>query len=135
MAAPMTCKTIEDRAQDFYHAVFDKDLLRLMDVAEGEAKPTKREIEEYGDAMNKYPEDTAREAIEQQAYGISKEIVYYVTLAGGGPAARLKITVDGDEVESATLQFCDWFEPWTDAPHQDSDLVARYARLLAYFDG
>ena len=129
----MATETIEERAQAFYHAVFDKELLHLMDVAEGEKKPTKREIEEYGDTMKEYPEDTAREAIEQQAYGISKEVIYYVTLAGGGPAARLKVTVDGDEVESATLQFCDWFEPWTDAPNQDRGLVERYARLIAYY--
>jgi hypothetical protein len=129
----MATKPIEERAQDFYNAVFDTELLHLMAIAEGDKKPTKRDIEAYGDSMNTYPEDTAREAIEQQAYGISKEVIYYVTLAGGGPAARLKVTVDGDEVESATLQFQDWFEPWTDAPHQDSEVVARYARLLAYY--
>ncbi len=130
----MATRTIEERAQDFYDAVFDKELLHLIDVAEGEKKPTQREIEEYGDAMKEWPEETAREAIEQQAYGISKEVIYYVTLAGGGPAARLKVTVDGDEVESTTLQFCDWFKPWTDAPNQDGDLVERYARLIAYYE-
>src|SRR6266480_1668948 len=119
----MATKTIEERAQDFYNAVFEKELLHLMDIAEGDKKPTKRDVEAYGDSMKAYPEDTAREAIEQQAYGISKEVIYYVTLAGGGPAARLKVTVDGDDVESATLQYQDWFEPWTDAPHQDSALV------------
>src|SRR6266568_8894708 len=101
-------KTIEERAQDFYNAVFDQELLHLMEVAEGKKKPTKREIEEYGDAMKAYPEDTAREAIEGHGYGIDKETIYYVTLAGGGPAARLKVTVDEyGEVETATLQFQD----------------------------
>lgn len=126
----MTTKTIEERAQDFYDAVFDTDLLHLMDVADGLKRPNKRERETYffdGD----YPDERAREAIEEQAYGIDKETVYYVTLAGGGPAARLRVTLDEHgEVETATLQFCDWFEPWTDAPNQDRELMERYARLL-----
>jgi hypothetical protein len=125
-----TKKTIEERAQDFCNAVFDKDLLHLMDVADGLKNPNKRKRGEHGfDAY--YPEEWAREQVEGYAYGIYKETVYYVTLAGGGPAARLKVTLDEyGEIETATLQFCDWFEPWTDAPHQDSELVERYARLL-----
>ena len=61
-----------------------------------------------------------RISIEEQVYGISGETLYYATPAGGGPAARLKVTLDeyGD-VETASLQFQDWFEPWTDAPGQD----------------
>jgi hypothetical protein len=129
-----TKKPIEERAQDFYDAVFDKDLVHLMAVAEGKKQPTRQEIEEYGDWMKKYPEDTAREAIEQCGYSIEKETIYYVMLAWGGPAARLKVEADGGEVFSATLQFQDWFEPWTDAPHQDSKLVERYARLIGYYE-
>jgi hypothetical protein len=125
--------TIQERAQDYYEAVFDKDLVHLMDVAEGEKKPTKHEIAEYGQQMKQYPEDTAREAIEQHGYGMSKKVIYYVTLAGGGPAARLRVEVEDGEVIGASLQFCDWFEPWTDAPNQDSALVERYARLIAYY--
>lgn len=126
----MTTKTIKERAQDYYNAVFDKELLHLMDVADGLMQPNKCERGQY-DFDSDYPEDIARQAIEEHGYGIDKETVYYVTLAGGGPAARLKVTLDEHgEIETATLQFCDWFEPWTDAPHQDSELVERYARLL-----
>jgi hypothetical protein len=126
----MKTKTIAERAQDFYGAVFDQDLLHLMDVADGLKQPNKREREQYNFAAD-YPEDVARQAVEEHAYGIDKETVYYVTLAGGGPAARLRVTLDEcGEVASASLQFCDWFEPWTDAPDQDSELVERYARLL-----
>jgi hypothetical protein len=121
---------IEERAQDFYNAVFDAALLHLLDVAEGEAEPTE---EDRADGVT--DEYDARQRIEEMGYGVSKETVYYVMLAGGGPAARLKVVADrwGD-VEEATLQFQDWFEPWTDAPHQDAELVRRYARLLADYE-
>jgi hypothetical protein len=63
------------------------------------------------------------------------ETMYYVTLAGGGPAARLAVCVDDcGEIAGASLQFQDWFEPWTDAPNQDHELVERYARLLGYYE-
>lgn len=124
-------KTIEERAQVFYNVVFDKDLVHLIDVAERVKHPNKREREDgITDA------DTARESLAGHAYGITKQIVYYVEIAGGGPAARIKVVVDQHgEVEHATLQFCDWFEPWADAPCQDYDLVERYAQLIGYYEG
>ena len=124
--------TIEERAQEFYNSFFDKTTIHLMDVAEGIKKPNKAEIEEYGDSMKRYPEDTACEAI--QGYGIYKETIYYITLAGGGPAARVRVEVEGGEVVNASLQFQDWFTLWTDAPNQNSELVERYARLVGYYD-
>jgi len=131
MDAP-TVKTIEERAQEFYDSFFDKANMHLMDVAEGIKKPNKAEIEAYGDTMKTYPEDTAREAI--QGYGMYKETIYYITLAGGGPAARVRVKVEDGEVISASLQFQDWFTLWTDAPYQDDELVERYARLVGYYD-
>jgi hypothetical protein len=124
-------KTIEERAQEFYDAVFDRELVHLMDVAEGIKKPNKHERED-----GIISDDDARESLQGHAYGIDKEVVYYVTLAGGGPAARIKVVADefGD-VESASLQFCDWFESWTHAPWQDHELVERYARLIGYYAG
>lgn len=126
-------KTIEDQAQEFYDSFFDTANIHLMDVAEGKRKPNKAEIEAYGDHMKIYPEDTAREAL--QGYGMDKETIYYITLAGGGPAARVQVKVEDGEVIHASLQFQDWFTLWTDAPHQDNELVERYARLVGYFDG
>jgi hypothetical protein len=100
-----------------------------MDVAEGDAEPTD---DDRADGID--DQDDARQRIEEEHYGVSRETVYYVTLAGGGPAARLVVHADDyGDVEDATLQFQDWFEPWTDAPKQDPELVARYARLLAYY--
>ena len=126
-------KTIEEQAQDFYDSFFDTATIHLMDVAEGLKKPSKAEIEAYGAHMKTYPEDTALEAI--QGYGLYKETIYYITLAGGGPAARVRVEVEDGEVITASLQFQDWFTLWTDAPQQNSELVERYARLVGYFDG
>src|ERR1017187_1449144 len=84
-------KTIEERAQDFYDAAFDKELLHLMEVAEGEKKPNKHERD---DGINE--EDDARQRICESAYAVDREVVYYVTLAGGGPAARLKVPIGDD---------------------------------------
>jgi hypothetical protein len=123
-------KTIEERAQDFYNVIFGEDLLHLMDVAEGETSPTK---EDQTDGIT--DEYDARQRIEEFGYGIDKETVYYVTLPGGGRATRLKVTVDEcGEIETASVQFQDWFEPWADAPKQDHDLVERFARLVGYYD-
>jgi hypothetical protein len=125
-------QTIEERAQEFYDHFFDEATIHLMDVAEGVLQPTSAEIDEYGDSMKNYPEDTAREAL--QGYGMDKETIYYVILAGGGPAARVRVVVNDGDVVSASLQFQDWFTLWTDAPQQDSELVERYARLVGYYD-
>ena len=125
--------TIEEQAQEFYDSFFDNATIHLMDVAEGLKQPTKAEIEAYGDTMKTYPEDTALEAL--QGYGLYKETIYYITLAGGGPAARVRVAVEDGEVVNASLQFQDWFTLWTDAPYQDGELVERYARLVGYFDG
>ncbi len=91
-----------DEAQDFYDAMFDDELRTLLDRAD------------EGD-------DEARESIEYRAYGIERQVRYFVTLAGGGPAARLVVEVDeyGD-VESAWFEYQNWFEPWTAAPRQDT---------------
>ena|SRR6266567_8955252 len=105
MDAP-TVKTIEERAQEFYNSFFDNANIHLMDVAEGIKKPNK-----------------------------AKETIYYITLAGGGPAARVRVKVEDGEVVNASLQFQDWFTLWTDAPYQNGELVERYAHLVGYFDG
>lgn len=129
MATQATPRTAEQRAQDFYDAVFDLELLHLMDVADGGAKPTE---DDQADGI--HDADDACQRIEEHSYGMDKETVYYVTLAGGGPAARLRVTADEyGEVEDASFQYQGWFESWTDAPRQDPELVKRYARLLAYY--
>jgi hypothetical protein len=108
--------TVEQEAQSFYDAVFDDELRKLLDQAD------------EGD-------DEARESIESMAYGIEKRVTYYVTLAGGGPAARLVIeaSLRHGDVERAWLEYQDWFTLWTPAPMQDSDLVERFAAVVGYY--
>jgi hypothetical protein len=126
-------ETIEERAQYFYNSFFSEANIHLMDVAEGLKRPTKTEIATYGDHMKTYPEDIALEAL--QGYGITKETFYNIILAGGGPAARVRVQVEDGDVICASLQFQDWFTLWTDAPQQNTELVERYARLVGIFDG
>lgn len=114
--APRTDKpTIEDEAQSFYDAVFDDELRKLLGQA--------------GDG-----DEEAREQLDAMPYGIDKRVTYYVTLAGGGPAARLAVEVDEhDQVDSAWFEYQDWFTPWTAAPKQDSELVERFAAMVGYY--
>jgi hypothetical protein len=123
-------QTLEERAQAFYDNFFDDALVYLMDVAEGGKQPNKQDR-----ADGIADEWTARERLEEVHYGIDKEVVHYIMLAGGGPAARIRVSVEHGEVVSATLQFCDWFEEWTDAPRQASGLVERFAGLVMYDEG
>ncbi|MGR6971418.1 hypothetical protein ACU639_17825 [Streptomyces cynarae] len=104
-----------EQAQEFYDAVFDEDMQQLLDKADD-------------------GNDEARETLEGMTYGVWKQVTYYVTLAGGGPAARLAVEVDDyGEVENAWLEYADWFAPWTSAPRQDPELVKRLATVVGYY--
>lgn len=108
-------RSLVGEAQAFYDAVFDDELCALLDQAD------------EGD-------DDAREAVESQAYGIQRQIRYYVTLAGGGPAARLVVEVDDcGGIENAWFEYQDWFVPWTAAPWQDAELVTRFAEMVGCY--
>ena len=51
----------------------------------------------------------------------------------GGPADRVLVQTDmGGEIDNATYQYQDWFQPWTEASNQDRELVERFARVF-YF--
>ena len=114
----------EQEAQEYYDAIFDDELRALMDKA--------------------YDGDNdACEQLEEMHYGIIKYATYHqqettewhVVLAGGGPAARL-VVIAGDygEVEEARFEYQNWFTPWTAAPEQNGELVARFARLVGYYE-
>lgn len=112
-----TTQTTEREAQAYYDAVFDAELVKLLDQADS------------GD-------EEAREFLKVLAYGIEKRTTYYVTLAGGGPAARLMVEVgEYGEVEAAQFQYQNWFTPWTPAPQQDTRLVERLASVVGCYEG
>jgi hypothetical protein len=108
--------TLEQEAQKYYDAVFDEELKALLEQADN------------GD-------DDARESLEYRAYGIGRQVRYYVTLAGGGPAARLVVEIDEyGGIENAWFEYQDWFTPWVSAPRQDKDLVERFAAMVGCYE-
>src|SRR5438445_8002867 len=110
-------RTIEDKAQEFYDSVFDGELRALLDKAD------------EGD-------EDARESVQYMTYGIQRQVRYHVTLAGGGPAARLVVEVDEHgEIERAWFEYQDWFIPWAAAPRQDNELVERFAEMVGCYEG
>lgn len=125
----MKPKTIEERAQAYYNKMFDEKLVHLMDVAEGEKRPNKRER-----ASGICDKERAHERLLYQPYRVYQDPICYVWLSYV-PAAQVKVTLDkyGD-VKTASLQVQEGSEPWTDAPYQDAELVERYARLAADYE-
>ena len=56
-----------------------------------------------------------------------------ILIGTGGPADRVLVQTDmGGEIDNATYQYQDWFQPWTKASNQDRELVERFARVF-YF--
>ncbi|WP_427921152.1 hypothetical protein [Streptomyces sp. cg40] len=115
IAQTQEAKLLTD-AQAFYDATFDAETLALLDQAAD------------GD-------DAAWDALNAMTYNVTQEVTHYVTLAGGGPAARLAVTVNDDgDVENAWLEYQDWLTPWTRAPKQDRETVKRLATIFAPFE-
>lgn len=60
---------------------------------------------------------------------------YQILLMTGGPAVRIVGELDMDGLpHTATLQFQDWFQPWTDYLQCEPDILLAYARSF-YFAG
>jgi hypothetical protein len=85
--------------------------------------------------------DSIRESILEDPLSLSideidpnyDEVKWNLLLGWGGPAVRILVTTDlGGSVQDASYQFQDWFQPWTDAEDQDTDLVKAYAEMFYY---
>lgn len=133
----MENKDIQQRANEYYEQVFDDELKRLIKIAMGEVKPSKRE---KADGINN--EDDAQERLEEMAHDVSKYATYHqsqyiewhITLAGGGPAARLVVRADYDgDITDVWFEFQDWYEPWTKAEDQDEELLYKFANIVGYY--
>jgi len=62
-------------------------------------------------------------------------IEYEILLGTGGPADRVYVITDfSGAIESAKYQFQDWFQPWTTAEGQDSELVERFAAIVGFYE-
>jgi hypothetical protein len=119
-----TEQPIEQRAQEYYEAVFDDDETRaLLDKAEGGNEDAYERISEMPYAITKYA-----------TYHYEDTTEWHVELAGGGPAARLVVVVDEDgDICEARFEFQDWFTLWTPAADQDEDLLKRFAYIVGYY--
>ena len=90
-------------------------------------------------------EDAAIEAIRCDAlsfevrsdwHGIgedTEDTEYAILLCTGGPAVRITGELDGGVPATASLEYQDWFTPWTDAPLSAADKGAliSYAAAIA----
>jgi hypothetical protein len=99
-----------------------------------------------GDADAEWGSDAARQAIEEDALSVEvrtdwhspgadtdKPTEYRILLCTGGPAVQIvgRLSQYG-EPETATLQFQDWFTPWTGYYDTDmeEDVLLDYARCF-----
>jgi hypothetical protein len=120
-------RSMAERAQDFYGAVFGDELAHLIGVAEGIEKPGEHERQE-----GVTDDRSAVEALVYHAYGASKRVVHYIEFAA--PVGRIEVVFDGSgDVQHAKFQYSDGSAPWVDAPEQDVELVTRYVRLIGRY--
>ena len=83
--------------------------------------------------------EAADEAFWQMPYGVTRRRVSSYTLAGGGPAAELRVEWEKDgyraEIHSVTLQLSDWFvsrnEEITDEEDPVYQTAVRWVELEA----
>ncbi len=132
------------------HATKDN---RAVECARGCLEKIKERVETLHhayEANNYEADDAARETLCQNAYGIAvrsdwvnpgtemKPGEYLITLAGGGPAARISGMLDEfGEPTSAGLEYQDWFEPWTpyfDMTIRDNEAILEYAKQFYFGD-
>ncbi len=81
-------------------------------------------------SKNEKRSDQAREEIQEDALEAVIVKTYKILLCTGGPAVRIVGDLDEhNQPETATLQYQDWYTPWTD---YETDSSAEDDSLLAY---
>lgn len=129
-------KPLQIRANEHYARRFDDETEGLIACASGEQET----VEYEGERLDR---DEALERLEEMPLSVSalstdwrdETTTWEILLGTGGPADRVVVTTDfHGRIESASYQFQDWFEPWTDAEGQDENLVRRFAEIVGYFD-
>jgi hypothetical protein len=112
----------QKEANKHYGYYFDGELRRLLDRADAGDEEAQTELDQGPLDVSKLTTDHRNETV-----------TWEILLGTGGPAARVLVITDYDgNVQSASYQFQDWFQPWTDAEDQDEELVARYAQVFYY---
>jgi len=118
-------KDIQTEANRHYASQFDSEMRKLIDrwIEDGDDEAL-RELEEMPLSFEKVITNHRRETIE-----------YEILLGTGGPADRVYVITDfSGAIESAEYQFQDWFQPWTTAEGQDSELVERFAAIVGFYE-
>jgi|SRR6516225_6117786 hypothetical protein len=121
-------KDIQTEANRHYASQFDGRMRYLISAAENYEAPDHdealEELQELPLAFEKVITNHRRETIE-----------YEILLGTGGPADRVYVITDfNGAIESAEYQFQDWFQPWTTAEGQDSELVERFAAIVGFYE-
>lgn len=124
----MRITDIQTEANKHYASRFDDEMRALI------AKVDAYGGDDYEDAL---------ENLEAIPLGFEKIITdhrretctWEILLGTGGPADRVLVVTDYDgTIESASYQFQDWFQPWTDAEDQDTELVERFAAIVGFYE-
>jgi len=94
-------------------------------------KATEKQRQDYHD------EDDARQRISEDP--LSAEVIkrYEILLCTGGPACRIVGELDEyGQPETATMQYQDWFKPWTDLniDSKQEEILLDYAREFYFED-
>jgi hypothetical protein len=139
----------EDNARA--HLVFIAAGLKLLDEWPHDDYD-EREIELPGEIPETMTRDDLQERLQEMALEVlvradwhvpgedsGKASDYQILLSTGGPACRILGTLGRySEPDSATLQWQDWGEPWTDLSglsSADDEILLQYASLFSFEEG
>ena len=133
-------KDIQTEANRHYASQFDSEMRDLVSLAMSDLE------DEDGNCIDSMlfegesiGRDQAIQRLEEMPLSFEKVITnhrretieYEILLGTGGPADRVYVITDfSGAIESAEYQFQDWFQPWTTAEGQDSELVERFAAIV-----
>lgn len=118
---------IQAEANKHYGYRFDDEMRKLIDSVDN----YREDYEAAERALQEMPLSFQRLV----TYHVREEIEWEILLGTGGPADRVIVKTDFDgNIESAEYQFQDWFQPWTTAENQDSELVERFAQIVGYYE-
>ena len=122
---------MESRTDNFQEEANAYGRSRFTDIArylamEGKAQKFGHDewSELFSTRLDEMPLSVTLEAIYPQR----ETMEFSILLGTGGPADRVLVTTDfSGEVETATYQYQDWFQPWTEV-YLEPELVMAFAR-------
>lgn len=134
----MPQENIQEAANKHYASRFDADERALITLATGYDDDDTIEYE--GETLDR---EQAIERLQESILSFERTVTdhrhesiqWEILLGTGGPADRVVVTTDySGTIESAVYEYQDWFQPWTEAEGQDSDLVESFAAIVGYYE-